>query len=126
MNKIAIATESSQVSAHFGRCQSYTIFEVEGKEITGKNVVDTPGHQPGMLPRFLNEKGVNYVIAGGMGPMAQNLFREMNIEPIIGASGKVDDVIQDFLNGILEIGDSLCDHESGANHQHHDGHDHTD
>jgi predicted Fe-Mo cluster-binding NifX family protein len=82
--------------------------------------VDTPGHQPGMLPRFLNEKGVDYVIAGGMGPRAQNLFRQMNIEPIIGASGKVDDVIRDFLNGTLEIGDSLCDH--GTNH-HHDCHD---
>ena len=125
MKKIAIATENSQVSAHFGRCQSYTIFEVEGKEITGKNVVDTPGHQPGMLPRFLNEKGVNFVIAGGMGPRAQNLFREMTIEPIIGASGKVDDVIQDFLNGTLEIGDSLCDHGAGGNHDH-DCHNHSD
>jgi predicted Fe-Mo cluster-binding NifX family protein len=118
--KIAISTDNDQVSAHFGRCQHYTIFDVEVNEktITGKTVVNTPGHQPGMLPRFLNEKGVNYVIAGGMGPRAQNLFREMNIEPIIGASGKVDDVIQHFLNGTLEIGDSLCDHETGANHHH--------
>ena len=123
MKKIAIATENSQVSAHFGRCQSYTIFEVEGKEITGKNVVDTPGHQPGMLPPFLNEKGVDYVIAGGMGPRAQNLFKGMNIEPIIGASGKVDDVIRDFVNGTLEIGDSVCD--QGENH-HHDCHDQND
>ncbi len=120
MKKIAIATENSQVSAHFGRCQSYTIFDVEGKEITGKNVVDTPGHQPGMLPPFLNEKGVNYVVAGGMGPRAQNLFKGMNIEPIIGVSGKVEDVIRDFLNGTLERGDSLCD--QGENH-HHDCHD---
>lgn len=123
MKKIAIATENSQVSAHFGRCQSYTIFEVEGKEITGKNVVDTPGHQPGMLPPFLNEKGVNCVIAGGMGPRAQNLFKGMNIEPIIGVSGKVEDVIRDFLNGTLERGDSLCDH--GENH-HHDCNNHND
>jgi hypothetical protein len=42
----------------------------------------------------------------------------MNIEPIIGAGGKVDDVIRHFLNGTLEVGDSLCDHETGADHHH--------
>jgi predicted Fe-Mo cluster-binding NifX family protein len=119
--KVAIATDNNQVSAHFGRCQHYTIFEVDGKEVKGKTVVDTPGHQPGMLPPFLSQKGVNIVIAGGMGPRAQNLFRQMNIEPITGVSGKVDEVIHAFLQDRLETGDSTCD-QGEAHHQdcHHD------
>jgi predicted Fe-Mo cluster-binding NifX family protein len=28
--KVAISTDNNEVSAHFGRCQQYTIFEVEG------------------------------------------------------------------------------------------------
>ncbi len=121
--KIAIATDGNQVSAHFGRCQVYTIFDVnmEGKEISGKTLIDTPGHQPGMLPPFLNDKGVECVIAGGMGPRAQNLFKGFNIDPIIGVSGNVDDVIRELLNGTLEGGESLCDHGSGHHHDcHHD------
>jgi predicted Fe-Mo cluster-binding NifX family protein len=117
--KVAISTDNSQVSAHFGRCQQYTIFDVDGKEVKGKAIIDTPGHQPGMLPPFLNQKGVNVVIAGGMGPRAQDLFRQLNIEPIIGVTGKVDEVIQDFLQGKLETGESTCD--QGEDH-HHDCH----
>lgn len=118
--KVAIATEGNQVSAHFGRCQCYTIFDVDNKEIKGKNSVDTPGHQPGMLPRFLNERGVDIVIAGGMGPKAQNLFSALNIQPVIGICGNVDDVIRDFVNGTLEGGESLCNHGT----EHHQGCDH--
>ncbi len=119
--KIAIATDNSQVSGHFGRCGHYTIFEVEEKEVKGKTIIDTPAHQPGMLPGFLNEKGVNYVICGGMGPRAQNLFKQMNIEPIIGVTGTVDEVIQDFLKGTLKGGESLCDHGTDQHQDcHHD------
>jgi predicted Fe-Mo cluster-binding NifX family protein len=120
--KIAIATDGDQVSGHFGRCGEYTIFDVnmETKEITGKNLVETPAHQPGMLPGFLNEKGIDVVVAGGMGPRAQDLFAGFNIEPIIGITGAVDDVIQQFLNGTLTGGESMCD--QGTDHHHECGH----
>lgn len=117
--KIAISTDNNQVSAHFGRCRQYSIFDVEDNKVTGKTVIGTPGHQPGMLPPYLNEKGVNVVISGGMGPRAQNLFRELNIEPIIGVTGNVDDVILDYLQGKLETGESTCN--QGQEH-HHDCH----
>lgn len=119
--KIAISTDSDQVSAHFGRCRHYTIFEADGKEVTGKTVIETPGHQPGMLPPFLKDKGVDVVIAGGMGPRAQNLFMQMEIKPIIGVTGRVDDVIQAYLDGTLESGESLCTQGSEHHHEcHHD------
>jgi predicted Fe-Mo cluster-binding NifX family protein len=110
--KVAIATENGQVSAHFGRCPNYTIFDVdvEDREIIEQTVIDTPPHQPGLLPKFLNEKGVDVVIAGGMGPRAQGFFTQMNIHPIVGISGAVDEVIQAYLEDKLVIGESLCDH----------------
>lgn len=114
--KIAIATDNNQVSAHFGRCSRYTIFDVDDQKITAKNIVDTPEHQPGVLPRFLHEKGVELVIAGGMGPKAQTLFDAMNIQQIIGIAGRVDDVILDFISGALQGGESLCSH--GKDHHH--------
>jgi len=109
--KIAIATDGTQVAHHFGRCESYTIVEIENNEVLKKSIIDNPGHEPGFLPKFLSEKGVNCILTGGMGPKAINLFREKNVEPVIGVYGSIDKVIEDFLNNKLEIGDSKCDHE---------------
>ena len=123
--KIAIATEGNEVSAHFGGCQVYTVFDVDmdKKVVTGKTILDAPEHQPGVLPVFLNKHGVNVVIAGGMGVRAQQLFIGLNIDPILGVTGTVEDVIQQFLAGTLVHGESSCNHH-GENHgQHQHGHD---
>jgi len=109
--KIAIATDGTQIAHHFGRCESYTIVEIENNEVLKKSIIDNPGHEPGFLPKFLSEKGVNCILTGGMGPKAINLFREKNVEPVVGVYGSIDKVIEDFLNNKLEIGDSKCDHE---------------
>lgn len=114
--KIAISSDKNMVSAHFGRCQFYTIFELDGNTIINREQVNTPPHQPGVLPHFLNNKGVNCVITGGMGPRAQNLFKQMKIEPIIGVSGNIDEVVQAYIDGKLEPGESLCTH--GENNHH--------
>ncbi|MBD3414103.1 MAG: hypothetical protein GF421_06715 [Candidatus Aminicenantes bacterium] len=108
--KLAISTEGNSVSAHFGRCPSYTIVDIKDGEVVNKEVIDNPGHRPGFLPEYLSEKGVECVIAGGMGPRAQTLFHQKNITPIIGIQGPVDEVIDKFINQELEKGEDLCDH----------------
>ena len=112
--KIAIATEGTTVAQHFGRCPSYTIVDAEDGNILKKEVVQNPGHEPGVLPKFLSEMGVNFILSGGMGPKAINLFHQNNVEPIVGVSGDVEKVITDFLNGELETGESNCDHNSNG------------
>lgn len=114
--KIAIATDGAEVAQHFGRCPAYTLVEIRDGLVTGKTVVPNPGHQPGFLPRFLAEKGVGCVIAGGMGPRAQNLFAEQGISTITGVTGPVEEVIESYLSGNLVEGESLCDHgQHGGN-----------
>ncbi len=81
--KIAISTDQGYVSAHFGRCISYTIVEIKEGKVLSKEEIPNPGHQPGFLPEYLFEKGVNCIIAGGMGPRAQGLFAQKNILPVI-------------------------------------------
>jgi len=109
--RVAVSTEGGQVAQHFGRCPEYTIVEIEGDKIVSKEVIPNPGHQPGFLPGYLASNGVNVIIAGGMGPRAQGLFAQHNIQTILGVSGPVDQVIDDFLQGKLEGGESLCDRE---------------
>lgn len=122
--KVAVSTENQSVSAHFGRCSAYTIFEIEDKKIVRKEKIANPGHEPGFLPRFLSEKGVNTIIAGGMGPRAQNLFAQFNIAVVLGVQGIVDEVIRLYLSGELKAGNDLCGHQHGEGHQ--CNHDHPD
>ena len=108
--KIAISTDNGRVSAHFGRCPSYTIVDIEDGRIVGRLEISNPGHQPGFLPRFLADKGINAIIAGGMGPRAVELFCDNNIEVFVGISGPIDEVIEDFVAGNIVSGESSCTH----------------
>lgn len=119
MAKIAIASEGEWVSAHFGHCPEYTLYEVEDNKIVSKAVIPNPGHEPGFLPPYLGRLGINYIIAGGMGVRAQQLFLEHGIEPILGVEGQVDAVVQAYLDGCLDYGESFCDHGGGACGEHH-------
>lgn len=106
--KAAISTDSGMVSAHFGRCPVFTLLEIEDGKITKQEEIQNPGHEPGFLPNFLKEKGVNYIIAGGMGRRAEMLFAENNIQPIMGISGPITAVIEALCQGKLQGGESLC------------------
>lgn len=111
--KIAISTDGSFVSPHFGRCPQFTIIEVEEGESISKQVIDNPGHHPGYLPQYLHEKGVECIIAGGMGMRAAQLFDQVGIKTIMGVTGEIDEVIDQILKGTLKGGESLCRPGSG-------------
>ena len=55
------------VSGHFGHCENFNIYDAEDGKITAEEVVANPGHRPGFLPNFLADRGVQVIIAGGMG-----------------------------------------------------------
>lgn len=116
--KIAIATDNGNVAQHFGRCPAYTLVEFADGEVVGKEVIDSPGHQPGFLPGFLAKQGVSCIIAGGMGWRAQELFTAQNIKAVVGVAGPVEQVIADYLSGDLQSGESLCNHEFREEHHH--------
>ncbi len=106
--KMAISTDGDYVSPHFGRCPSFTIIEIEDGKLLKREVINNPGHSPGFLPQFLFERGVKYLVAGGVGRRAEGFFREKGIDSIVGVAGRVDDVIDKILKGELEGGESLC------------------
>ena len=116
--KLAISTEGGNVSAHFGRCPTYTLVNIEDGKIVAREEIPNPGHQPGFLPGYLAERGVECIITGGMGPRAQDLFAQNNITAYIGVQGPIEDVLEKFLKDELEPGDDLCEHHHGEGHQH--------
>lgn len=114
--KIAVSTDGNYVSAHFGRCPTFTILEVEGNELKNKEIIENPGHHPGYLPKFLNDRGVKCIVAGGMGMRARGLFNDVGIQTILGVSGSIDDTVNELVEGTLSGGESLCSPGAGKDY----------
>lgn len=111
--KIAISSDSGMVSAHFGRAPEFIIITIENNRVKEKKILQNPGHTMGSIPQFINEQGAKCMISGGMGPRAIDFFHQYDIDVIIGVSGKIEDVIEKFLNGTLEGTESLCSPGAG-------------
>ncbi|NMD18288.1 MAG: dinitrogenase iron-molybdenum cofactor, partial [Synergistaceae bacterium] len=90
--KIAIALEDGHVSLHFGHAPVFRVFETDGNKILGHQDHPNPGHAPGVIPRWLSGMAVDVIIAGGMGPRAEELFKEAGVRPVIGARGEAEEV----------------------------------
>ena len=84
---IAIPSDSSEgldstISEHFGHCGAFTIVEVSGSEIGEVTILPNGGHEEGgcMAPvQLLKEKGVEILLAGGMGQRPLAGFKEVGI-----------------------------------------------
>ena len=111
--KIAVPVADGKLCMHFGHCEQFTIFDVDqtDKQVKGQESVTPPPHEPCVLPKFLADKGVNLVIAGGMGSRAVNLFKERGVNVITGApAGSPLSAVESYLKGTLITGANTCDH----------------
>ncbi len=111
--KIAITTDGNNVSAHFGRCPAFTLVDIGENKAVNREEIRNPGHQPGLIPEFLNKKGVDCIVCGGMGNRAVGFFDQLGIEVVAGISGNIDEVIRKLQEGSLEGGESLCSPGAG-------------
>ncbi len=90
----------SQVEQHFGRARYYTIVDMDSMEA---RAVPVPfeNHGPGDIPNFIKEHGAEVVIAYGMGGKAVQFFDEMGIRVIMGAQGRIGDVVRAYAEARL-------------------------
>jgi len=105
---IAIATDGGYVSAHFGRCEAYTMVDIQNRKLDSMDKVDNPGHAPGAIPEFLHKKGVKKIVCGGIGARATEMFEQYGIEISAGIEGTIENVIQLLKEGSLTGKESLC------------------
>ena len=111
--KIAIPTEAGKLCMHFGHCEQFALLDVDekAKKVTGMRMLTPPPHEPGLLPKWLHEQGVNLIIAGGMGQRAQGLFNENGIRVVVGAPAEApEQLAYQYLAGTLVSGANVCDH----------------
>ena len=112
MKKIfAVPTTNGELTQHFGHCEKFAIIETDNDKILKEEFVVPPLHQPGVYPKYLADRGVHVIIAGGMGQKAQELFALNNIEVFLGITAdSPQQLVQYYLNEQLQAGDNLCDH----------------
>jgi Mrp family chromosome partitioning ATPase/predicted Fe-Mo cluster-binding NifX family protein len=109
--KIAIPLAEGTLCNHFGHCEQFALIDLRGKNIIQKVMVTPPPHEPGLLPRWLGEKGVDLIIAGGMGQRAVSLFNERGIKVLTGAPQlPPEELVIQYANQNLITGDNVCDH----------------
>lgn len=111
--KVAIPTTNGLLCPHFGHCEKFVIADVDknSKTILNKDELVPPPHEPGLLPVWLHEKGVNCIIAGGMGSRALQLFAQNGIDVVTGApADHPQTVLMNWLGGNLVTGGNVCDH----------------
>jgi Mrp family chromosome partitioning ATPase/predicted Fe-Mo cluster-binding NifX family protein len=111
--KIAVPIENGRLCNHFGHCETFALMDVDRdkKIIIRREDIPAPPHEPGLLPRWLQERGVNTIIAGGMGSRALGLFSERGIQVIVGAAqGDPETIVRNYLDDILVTGQNVCDH----------------
>jgi Mrp family chromosome partitioning ATPase/predicted Fe-Mo cluster-binding NifX family protein len=111
--KIVIPLAEGKLTNHFGHCKRFAMVDVdrETKVVLGREDIDAPPHEPGLLPSWLAERGVTVVITGGMGQRALGLFAQRGIHVVTGAPADVPErLVAEYLAGTLEKGANACDH----------------
>lgn len=115
--KIAVTYENGSVFQHFGKTESFKVYETEGEKIISSEIIESNGVGHGALAGLLAEQQIDVLICGGIGGGAQAALTEAGIELCAGAQGNTDEVVEAYLRGELVSSGVNCDH-----HAHEEGH----
>ena len=115
--KIAVTYDNGNIFQHFGRTESFKVYEVEDNKVVSSEVIGSNGVGHGALAGLLSEQSVDVLICGGIGGGAQQALAEAGVELVAGAEGDVDQAVEAYLRGELISTGVNCDH-----HHHEDGH----
>lgn len=97
-------------SAHFGKCDCFTLVEIVDGKITGVRVIENPPHADGACLRpvsFLASHGVTALLAAGMGARPLQGFNDAGIVVYYEAETRgIGDAVAGLLDGKAEIMDA--------------------
>ena len=120
--KIAMPTMGAKgmdemISQHFGRSQTFTIYNTEQNEVY---VIENMGkHRGGSMnpPELLAEEEIDVMLCSNLGRKAIDLFEDLGIEVYCGAGNTVKEALEAWHNDELKAA-SLSDGCEEARHDH--------
>ncbi len=118
--KIAVTYENGQVFQHFGHTEEFKIYDVEDGKVVSSRVMGSDGAGHEALATLLENRAIDVLICGGIGPGAVAALEDCGIELCAGASGSADEAVAAYLRGELKNTGANCDHH--GEHHHGEGH----
>ena len=115
--KIAATYDNGNIFQHFGKTETFKVYEVEDNKVVSSEVIGSNGTGHGALAGLLAAQGISVLICGGIGGGAQTALAEAGIEVCSGAQGNTDEAVEAYLKGELTSAGATCDH-----HHHEEGH----
>jgi predicted Fe-Mo cluster-binding NifX family protein len=108
--KVGVASQGAgglddMVSPMFGRCPSFTVGEIEGKNIKNVKVlpnqyVSSPSGVGIAVVQMLANEGVRYILAGRFGPNVSAVSGQLGIQMVMAPPGvKIKDAINQYIIG---------------------------
>ncbi|MBN2635337.1 MAG: ATPase [Prolixibacteraceae bacterium] len=110
--KIAVPVDENGIlDGHFGHCKFFEIFITDDNTIVSSEKIVPPPHEPGLLPKWLAEKGTTDILAGGMGHKAIQIFNANNVNVFVGAPQlPAIELANGFITRSIEFTANYCDH----------------
>lgn len=108
--RIAATYKDGNIFQHFGKTETFKVYNVEEGNIVSEEVISSEGSGHGALAGVLAAKGVDVLICGGCGEGAQNALSDAGIQVCTGAEGNADEAVKAFLEGRLVSAGVNCDH----------------
>lgn len=110
--KYALPVSGGRLMAHFGQADEFMIMDVaEDGRIMSRETIDVMPHSCGTLPGVLAGRGVNVVLAGGMGMGPRMAFMRSDIEVVLGVTEPdPEKAVVAHLNHTIISGANICGH----------------
>ena len=115
--KIAVTYDNGNIFQHFGKTETFKVYEVEDNKVVSSEVIGSNWEGHGALAGLLAGQNVDVLICGGIGGGAQTALAEAGVELCSGAQGDADQAVEAYLKGELTSKGATCDH-----HHHEEGH----
>jgi len=113
--KIVIPTNGNKgltekVSEHFGRCQTYTFLDENGKIVEIINNTSEHMGGQGLPPELMKANGAHILLCRGLGPRALTLCQQLGIAVYVNDSETVTEIFYNWKNNnLIQAGpESAC------------------
>ena len=110
--KYAIPVSGNRLMSHFGQANEFMLLDI-GRDghVANKETIKVTPHSCGTLPLELGKRGVNVVLAGGMGMGPRRAFQQSSIEVVLGVTEPdPEKAVAAHVNHTLPCGENVCEH----------------
>lgn len=99
--KVALSTTGQRVDGHFGHCDYFTVYTVnkEEKKILSEEKIEAPKGCgcSSNIASVLGEHNIQVLLTNNLGGSILQRLENENIDVVLGCTGMVADVAQDWL-----------------------------